>query len=107
MNKKRQSKGSGRKKSLIQSEIRNIDLISQLKNNSTRELAEKYGTSIHSICFEIGEQFKNRRIGFGYTKANDRREEDLECQGAWMTSAERSCYKAVLINYNLYLKKKT
>ena len=106
MEEKRQSKGSGRKKDPTKDGIRNADLISQLKDHSTKELAKKYGTSIHSTLYEISEQFKQRRIGFGYIKGQDRQEEDLECQGAWMRSEERKSYRAVLLNYNLYLKKK-
>lgn len=104
---KNTTKGSGNWKTSDKiKNLRSADLISQLKELTTHELAEKYEVNLAQVLAELSQQFKQRRIGFGYVKAQDREEEDQECAGAWMASAERSTYRAVLINYNLYLNQK-
>ena len=67
MEEKRQSKGSGRKKDPTKDGIRNADLISQLKDHSTKELAKKYGTDKHSHNYiphyeRIFEPLKDKRL---------------------------------------------
>ena len=103
---KRESAGSGRHPSEEKKLLREADLITELKDTTTHELASKYNVSLAQVLEELSNQFKQRRIGFGYVKSQDREEEDQECGGAWMNSAERSTYRAVLINYNLYLSQK-
>jgi hypothetical protein len=90
-------KGSGRKRSKLREDLKDVNLINLLNHMTLVEIAEMFNTSICLINAEVTERFSKSNIGFSDDASNYIGEDDIGL-GAWDELKNTELYKQIMKN---------